>query len=127
LPLREPPVAYPSEMEVRRVRSNGEIRWRNGLLFVSEVLVGEPVGLLQIEVRHWKLYFGFLPLAILDDPTRKLQPIKPEPRAPRSRPEAAPEAREALPLPKALDCHVTCKTEQNCNCRSEQVRNRSSR
>src|SRR5262249_17327454 len=45
--LREP--EYPSDHEVRRVRHNGDIRWRNDVIFLSQVLVGEPIGLRQID------------------------------------------------------------------------------
>lgn len=34
---------YPQGAVVRRVRSNGEIKWRGGFLFVSETLIGERV------------------------------------------------------------------------------------
>src|SRR5260370_32279264 len=42
-PLRE--LAYPPDAAVRRVRSSGEIKWGGDLIFVSEALVGEPVGI----------------------------------------------------------------------------------
>lgn len=41
--LREP--QYEAAWEVRRVRSNGEIKWGGELLYISEALAGEPVGL----------------------------------------------------------------------------------
>lgn len=61
---------YPNDFTVRHVRHTGEMRWRGNLLFVSEVLIGEAVGLLPISEQHWALYVGPLPLAILDDATR---------------------------------------------------------
>jgi transposase InsO family protein len=66
-PLRLPEVEYPSGVVVRRVRTDGCIRWRGGMLFVSETLTGEPVGLDRLDDRHWALYFGQIPLSILDD------------------------------------------------------------
>jgi putative transposase len=45
--LREP--EYSDGYAVRRVRHNGEIRWRNGTVYVSAALVGEPVGLAENE------------------------------------------------------------------------------
>jgi Integrase core domain len=39
--LREP--EYGGECEVRRVRHNGDIRWRNRTIYVNQALVGEPV------------------------------------------------------------------------------------
>jgi hypothetical protein len=32
---------------VRRVRSNGQIKWAGELIFVGEALVGEPVGVIE--------------------------------------------------------------------------------
>ncbi len=63
--LREP--AYAGDQEVRRVRHNGEIRWRNELVFISQVLTGEPVGLCQIdEDGSWRISYGPIELGIID-------------------------------------------------------------
>lgn len=57
-PERLPEVEYPSSFVVRRVRSNGYIKWKGGQVFVGEVLIGEPVGLIQADGDRWQLYFG---------------------------------------------------------------------
>ncbi len=44
---------YPAGVEVRRVRSNGEIKWAGERVFVSEALIGEPVGLVRHDDRLW--------------------------------------------------------------------------
>ena len=36
---------YPKEWEVRRVRSNGQIKWRGRKRFIGEAFVGYPIGL----------------------------------------------------------------------------------
>jgi transposase InsO family protein len=69
-PLREP--AYDAEHAVRRVRSNGEIKWSGELLFVSEVLVGEPVGIAETETGDWRVCFADVELGFIDRRTRKL-------------------------------------------------------
>ena len=57
---------YPDAMAVRRVRSNGEIKWRGQLVFLSEALVGEPVGLADHPAEDgWIIHFADLPLAHL--------------------------------------------------------------
>jgi len=61
--LRSPD--YADGVRVRRVRSNGEIKWRGNLVFVSEVLAGEPVGLVEIDNDCWKLNYGPVELGIL--------------------------------------------------------------
>lgn len=64
-PSRLPEFEYPDDWQLRRVKQNGEIGFC-GPLFVSEVLSGETVALSPVDGRHWILYFGPLPLAILD-------------------------------------------------------------
>jgi putative transposase len=43
--LREPD--YPADWTVRRVRTNGEIKWRGKLVYLNAALAGEPVGLAE--------------------------------------------------------------------------------
>lgn len=57
-PERLPQIEYPASFTVRRVRSNGYIKWKGGQVFVGEVLIGEPVGLVQLDDETWQLYFG---------------------------------------------------------------------
>lgn len=40
---------YDADHEVRRVRPTGEIKWRNGLVFIGEAFAGELVGLAEID------------------------------------------------------------------------------
>src|SRR3546814_18640292 len=54
--LRSPD--YPDCAEVRRVRSNGMIKWKGGGGFLSEVLLGEPVGLFQRSDTIWIVKYG---------------------------------------------------------------------
>ncbi len=43
--LREPD--YGADYAVRRVRHNGEIRWRGNTIYISGALIAEPVGLID--------------------------------------------------------------------------------
>jgi transposase InsO family protein len=65
-------VEYPDHYVIRRVRSNGEIKWGGELHFLGEALYGEPVGLEQVSDRYWRIYFGPLQLATMDDHTNQL-------------------------------------------------------
>jgi transposase InsO family protein len=65
-PLRLPELTYPDEAEVRRVRHNGEIRWRRQLIYVSQALAGELAGVIAVDDRYSRLCFGPLELGILD-------------------------------------------------------------
>jgi transposase InsO family protein len=58
MPTRVPQVSYPGHFERRNVNRNGCIKWRGELLFVSEVLHGEQVGIEDVEEGVWSLYFG---------------------------------------------------------------------
>ena len=40
---------YDADHQVRRIRTNGEIKWRGGHLFVSEALAGEIVGIAELD------------------------------------------------------------------------------
>ncbi len=48
------------------------------MLYVSESLRGEPIGLVQIDERTWSIQFGPLIIGLLDDPTRRVDktPVK---------------------------------------------------
>lgn len=83
--LREPD--YPAGYQVRRVRTNGDIKWLGGRIFLSEALIGEPVGIAEIEDGLHSVYYGPVFLACLDQ-TGTLR--KSQPRPP-SNPEPPPQ------------------------------------
>lgn len=72
-PSRLPVVEYPPKMAVRRVRSNGEIKWKNRLVYLSGVLAGELVGLCQIDNECWEIFFGHVRLAVVDERLGKVR------------------------------------------------------
>jgi transposase InsO family protein len=58
---RQPRLVYPSQWEVRRVRSNGQIKWRGRKRFVGEAFTGYPVGLKRTsQTLIWEVYFARL-------------------------------------------------------------------
>jgi putative transposase len=61
--LREP--NYGPEHTIRHVRHNGEIRWQGSTIYVSEALVGEPVGLTETEDGGWRVHYGPIALGII--------------------------------------------------------------
>lgn len=75
---------YLDDMTIRCVRTSGEIRWNGKLVFISEALVGEPVGLRQIAERSWTIYYGPLEIGILNEATMKAikTPVKVSPMSP---------------------------------------------
>ncbi len=70
--LRE--LEYPSDFLVRKITSPGRFKLHGASYFVSEVLLGECVGLDQRSDRHWAVHFGPLELGVLDTVKRKLLP-----------------------------------------------------
>ena len=68
--LREP--GYGRDTIIRRVRSNGEIKWKGDLIFVSQVLVGEPVGIDRTELGEWRVRYATLELGFIDRERRRL-------------------------------------------------------
>jgi transposase InsO family protein len=65
-PARVAEPEYGSAMLVRRVRPCGNFTWRGQDVFLSEVLRGEPVGLLPLDERYYRVYFAAFPLARFD-------------------------------------------------------------
>lgn len=76
-PSRVAPIQYPGHFTVRKVLHNGEIKFGGATLFLSEVLRGEPIGLFQVDEQLWRLYFGMVPLAVLDTQTMRIGRISP--------------------------------------------------
>jgi transposase InsO family protein len=74
-PARLPQVQYPDSMEVRMIKSNGHFRWKKKDIFLTEVLWGEPIGLLPIKNGLFTIYFANLPLIGLDANRGKLVPL----------------------------------------------------
>ena len=70
-PERLDPIEYPSTAEVRRVRSNGTIKWKGEFRFVSEVLVGERIAFIREADDRWCIYFGNVILAIWNERSGK--------------------------------------------------------
>jgi len=71
--IHEP--VYSREHIVRRVRTNGEIKWKSKKIFLSEVLVGLPVGLLENDNDLWRVDFGPLSIGMLNERFLKIFPI----------------------------------------------------
>ena len=61
-------------MTVRRVRHGGDIKWRGTLVFVSEALRGEPLGLEEVATGCWHVHFGPLTLGCLHAGADQLEP-----------------------------------------------------
>ena len=65
MPDKLPPLEYPDRFEVRYVSANGGIRWKRQWVNVTTAIVGEYVGLEEIDDGLWDVYFGPLKLGRL--------------------------------------------------------------
>lgn len=77
MPDRPPEPDYPPEAAVRRVRSNGEIKWRGGMVHVSSALIGELICVEETELGEWRVRFYATPLGLIDAATNRIRPQKP--------------------------------------------------
>lgn len=75
-PAKLPEVQYESGITVRQVRHKGEIKWRGELIYISEVLAKEPIGLKPIDNDKWELRYSFHPLGVLDERNKNIIPAK---------------------------------------------------
>ena len=65
-PRRVDSPEYEAGTTVRRVRTNGEIKWQGQLVYLSEALCGEPVALTPQDDRFWTIRYGPLQIGLLD-------------------------------------------------------------
>ena len=70
-----PPLEYPGHYAVRRVSTNGGIRWDARWVNVSHTLGGEYVGLVEIDDGEWDVYFGPLRLGRFHERTYLIEDI----------------------------------------------------
>jgi len=74
-PEHVPEPDYPVNMLVRSVRRKGHFRWKQDEVFLSEVLWGERVGLLQENDRWFTVYFAQHPIALFDSQQLRVAPL----------------------------------------------------
>lgn len=67
---RLPEIDYPGYFEIRRVAHSGLVYIANRIVYVSHLLVGQDVGLEQIDDKQWEAYFSFYRLGRINLPKR---------------------------------------------------------
>lgn len=65
---------YDATHQVRRVKATGQIRWQGELVFVSEAVRGETVGVAEMERGDWIVRFMHVELGRIDRQTRRFTP-----------------------------------------------------
>jgi transposase InsO family protein len=66
---------YDEDAEVRRVKQSGEIKFKANSYYLTELLTGERVGLVEVDDGCYEVRFGFHPIAVLDLRLRKVRPM----------------------------------------------------
>ena len=98
-PARLEDPAYPADYALRRVRSNGEIKWEGEQIFLSMPLIGEVVGLKLLASGDTEVFFGPLPIAVIDRRTLTLKRSSKGSRGgPPSSRSSPPEESKVLPM-----------------------------
>jgi putative transposase len=72
-PAKIEPPWYDAEHAVRQVRSSGEIKWGGELVFISEALPGQSVGIAETEAGDWLVRYADIDLGLIDRRTKKLR------------------------------------------------------
>jgi len=89
---------YDPDEQVRRVRTDGQIKWKGSMIFVSEALVGEAVGVRLRQDGHWLVRFADVPLLLIDRTTEKIARFGPgRPPRPKATRLNAPEVSGIYP------------------------------
>lgn len=78
-PARVPLVEYPAHFEIRRVGQNGCFSWHQRYVTVSQVLIGEDIGLEEIDDGIWNVSFGPVRLGQFDERTAQLTAVTSRP------------------------------------------------
>jgi transposase InsO family protein len=93
MPSRVPEPWYDADHEVRRVRSNGEIKWRGDFFFISEALIGEPIGIAETESGNFITRFAGVDIGVIDLRSKNFRRFAP-PRPGRKKVEDTPTVSE---------------------------------
>ena len=66
---------YDADHQVRRVRTDGTIMWRGALVPISTALVGEPIGLAELEGGDWAVRFADIALGVVERAGNKFRAL----------------------------------------------------
>lgn len=63
---------YPGHYEIRKVRADGNMKWKQVPIYVANLLAGEHIGLEPIDDGCWMAYLSTLKLGILDERQKQI-------------------------------------------------------
>ncbi len=96
--------SYDSTLSIRKLRTNGAIKWRGQEIYISQTLAGEPVGLEQQDDGAWQVKYGPVLLGHIDG--------KGVFRRPKKRRKSQPPARGFVDKPNALPTTPPAQQQQ---------------
>lgn len=67
---------YPDDWEKRRVRKEGQMKWKGQDVLVSGVLRGQEIGLKPVGEGLWEVHFEGLKLGVFDERKGRVKPAK---------------------------------------------------
>ena len=91
---------YAEDHEIRRVRHNGDIKWRGNSVYVNQALAGEPVGLAEADDGGWTVRYGPIALGVIGHRGDRLERPKPKARGLVDNPGVLPTSPPAQPPQK---------------------------
>lgn len=77
-PARLPAVEYGDDLQMRRIRGAGQMKWRGHDVGVTQALSYETVGLKPLEDGVWMVYFCTMPIGIFEERKLRVRPLKKE-------------------------------------------------
>jgi len=66
-PEKLPELEYPSYFEIKKISSHGIAYWRGRYIYISHLLIGETIGMSEVDDGIWDVYFGHLRIGIFDE------------------------------------------------------------
>jgi hypothetical protein len=60
---------------VRRVRSNGEIKWQGGFVYISTAIIADRIGLIEVDEDVFEVRFYQQSIGRIEKGCEKLKPI----------------------------------------------------
>jgi transposase InsO family protein len=70
-PEHLPQPEYDGHLEVRRVRSGGEIKFKGSMVFISQALVDQRIGLEEVDDGTWSINFMTFEIGRLDERNKR--------------------------------------------------------
>jgi hypothetical protein len=99
MPSRVEDPWYDADHQIRRIRNSGEIMWKGELVFISEALIGELVGIAELETGDHVVRFCDIDVGLIDRRGRfnRFAPPRPGLREP-AKPAATPNLSGIMPV-----------------------------